>query len=101
MREKDEYRDFPDQEINDLESEYILTATAHEYGVTLDEAARLYYKPGMTGQQLHDALKAHREKLVPDPKAKGQVIARCLAIRGTQKMVGGLGRVPASAKSVK
>jgi hypothetical protein len=77
MREKDEDRDFQDRvfrEITDLESErneYVLTATAHEYGMTLDEAARLYYKPGMTGQQLHDAMSAHREKLVPDPKAKG------------------------------
>jgi hypothetical protein len=68
MRKKDGYRDFQEQifqEIGDLESErnkYILTATAHEYGLTLDAAARRYYKPGMTGQQFLDAMKAQREK---------------------------------------
>jgi hypothetical protein len=68
MRRKDGYRDFQDQifqEIGDLESErnkYILTANAREYGLTLNEAARLYYKPGMTGQQFLDAMKAQKAK---------------------------------------
>jgi hypothetical protein len=71
MPKQDGYEDFQDQifrEIADLESErnkHILTATAHEYGLTLQEAARLYYEPGMTGQQFLDALEAHKASRAP------------------------------------
>jgi hypothetical protein len=68
VRKQDGYKDFQEQvfqEISDLETEgkkYPITATAHEYGLTLDEAARLYYKPGMTGKQFLDAMNADRGK---------------------------------------
>ena len=68
MLNNDEYRKFQDmifQEIADLEAEgsrLPITMAVQEYGLTLDEAARLYYQPGMTGQQFLDAIKADRQK---------------------------------------
>jgi hypothetical protein len=68
VSKQDSYQDFQDQvfqEISDLETDgkkYPVTAIAHEYGLTLNEAARLYYKPGMTGEQFLDAMRAGRGK---------------------------------------
>ena len=68
MIRKNSYGDFQDQifrEIDDIQSErnrYILAATCREFGLTFDEAVRLYYKQGMTGQQFLDALRTSREK---------------------------------------
>jgi len=64
VRKQSTYKDFQDQifrEIVELESESkknIISKTCREFGLTLNEAARLYYKPGMSGQQFLDAVRS-------------------------------------------
>ena len=69
MSEKaDGYRQFVDktfQELADLEAEskkHPLLKFLSEYGLTMSEAGRLYYKKGMSSRQLMDAIKADRRK---------------------------------------
>jgi hypothetical protein len=69
MYEKaDEYRQFVDktfQELDDLEAEsrrHPLNDLLREYRLTMAQATRLYYKKGMTGRQLMEAIRTDREK---------------------------------------
>jgi hypothetical protein len=62
------YREFVDRifrEIDDLETEskkHPLLSVLREYGLTMDEATRLYYKKGMTARQLIEAIRTDRDK---------------------------------------
>ena len=68
VREREGYKEFLDrtfQEIDDLEAEskkHPILNALRDYGLTMAEATRLYYKRGMTGQQFLDAIKAHKER---------------------------------------
>jgi hypothetical protein len=68
VRDREGYKEFLDrtfQEIDDLEAEsnkYPILNAVRDYGLTMAEAARLYYKRGMTGRQFLDAIKAHKER---------------------------------------
>ena len=69
VRKKDGYTNFVNRtfrEIEDLESEskrHPLVNALREYGLTLQEAARRYYKHGMSASQFLEAVKAgHDEK---------------------------------------
>jgi hypothetical protein len=66
VRDRDGYKEFLDrtfQEIDDLEAEsnkHPILNGVRDYGLTMAEATRLYYKRGMTGRQFLDAIKAHK-----------------------------------------
>ena len=67
MRENDGYQDFVDRtfrEIDDLESEskqHPILNALREYGLTLAEAGRRYYKRGMTGREFLEAIRTDHE----------------------------------------
>ena len=67
MRKQEGYEDFVNRtfrEIDDLESEskqHPILNALREYGLTLQEAARRYYKRGMTSSEFLEAVKADHE----------------------------------------
>jgi hypothetical protein len=68
MGDSSGYKIFQDKifrEITDLDAEhdkFSLLNAVREYGLTWDEACKLYFRPGMNGQQFLEAMKADREK---------------------------------------
>jgi hypothetical protein len=68
MRKTDDYTTFVNrtfEQITDLETEsnkHPIRYALRDYGLTMAEATRLYYRRGMSGKQFLDAIKADREK---------------------------------------